>query len=219
MNPDNLTTTVTNSGWPSPNTRTFQGVPKGWQGPGNANAAVIFVEGNVLALWGTLEEKEQTTIAASGRIDITNHLRYERPPNVYDPNDNPLNVLGLYSAGNEIRITTAAPNDLEIHAVMMAGNTGDAYNSSVNVQNYNTGSPRGTIFLIGGIIEEYYGAFGTFNAATGATLTGYGRDFRYDRRMSRGFSPPFFPTTNLFELVQGSTGLAGVRPVWRESSP
>ncbi|MBI3976176.1 MAG: DUF4900 domain-containing protein [Armatimonadetes bacterium] len=211
--------TVTNSAWPSPTTRTFSGMPKGWQGPGNNNAAIIFVEGNILGLSGTLEEKEQTTIAAAGRIDISDHLRYEDPPDVYDPNDNPLNVLGLYSASNDIRITTAAPNDLQIHAVMMAGNTGDGYNSSVFVQNYNSGSPRGTVYLIGGIIEEYYGAFGTFNASTGATLTGYGRDFKYDRRMSRGFSPPYFPTTNRFELVGGTDGLAGVRPVWRESSP
>jgi hypothetical protein len=213
------TTTITNTAWPVPQTRTFTGVPKGWQGPGNSSAAIIFVEGNVLSLSGTLEEKEQTTIATAGRMDITNHLRYEDPPDVTNPNDNPANVLGLYSAGNDIRITTAAPNNLEIHAVMMAGNTADAFNSSVNVQNYNMGAPRGTVRLIGGIIEEYYGAFGTFSPTTGNPITGYGRDFRYDRRMSRGFSPPYFPTTNLYEIVQGNDRLAGVRPAWREASP
>ena len=212
------TTTVTNTAW-SPSTRTFTGVPKGWQGPGNGNAAIIYVQGDILSLSGTLEENEQTSIIASGRIDITNHLRYERPPVVTDPNDNPLNVLGLYSAGNEIRITTAAPNDLDLHAVLMAGLVGDGFNSSVNVQNYNVGSPRGTVRLIGGIIEEYYGAFGTFDPNTGNPVTGYGRDFRYDRRMSRGFTPPYFPTTNLFEVLQGNQALAGVRPVWREGTP
>jgi len=213
------TTTVTNSAWAPPRTRTFSGVPKGWQGPGSDNATIIYVEGNILSLAGTLEEKEQTTIAASGRIDITNHLRYEDPPVVTDPNDNPLNVLGVYSAGNDIRITTAAPNDLQIHAVLMAGSASDSFNSSVNVQNYDSGSPRGSVYLIGGLIEEYYGAFGTFDPSTGNPRTGYGRDFRYDRRMSRGFSPPYFPTTNRFEVFQGSQGLAGVRPVWREASP
>ncbi|MGH2405938.1 MAG: DUF4900 domain-containing protein [bacterium] len=212
------TTTVANSAW-APSTRTFTSVPKGWQGPGNSNAAIIYVQGNILALGGTLEEKEQTSIVTSGRMDITDHVRYERPPVVTDPNDNPLNVLGLYSAGNEIRITTAAPNDLELHAVLMAGLVGDGFNSSVNVQNYNSGSPRGTVRLIGGIIEEYYGAFGTFDPNTGNPVTGYGRDFRYDRRMSRGFTPPYFPTTNLFEAVQGNDALAGVRPVWREGTP
>ncbi len=213
------TTTVTNSAWPSPQTRTFTGVPKGWQGPGNANAAIIYVQGTILSLSGTLEEKEQTTIATSGRIDITDHLRYEDPPVVTDSNDNPLNVLGLYSAGNDIRIAASAPNDLVIHAVMMAGIVGDAVNSSVNVQNFNAGASRGTIRLIGGIIEEYYGAFGTFNPNTGNPLTGFGRDFQYDRRMSRGLTPPYFPTTNLYEVVQGNEALAGVRPVWREGTP
>ncbi|MDR7418149.1 MAG: DUF4900 domain-containing protein [Armatimonadota bacterium] len=213
------TTTVTNTAWPSPQTRTFAGVPKGWQGPGNANAAMIYVRGNVLGLSGTLEEKEQTTIAASGRIDITNHLRYEDPPNVYDPNDNPLNVLGLYSSASDIRIRTTAPNDLNIHAVMMAGNVSDAYNSSIFVENYNSGSPRGYVNLIGGLIEEYYGAFGTFDPNTGAPSTGYGRNFTYDRRMGRGFAPPFFPSTNLFVIDPGGEPLAGVRPVWREATP
>jgi len=213
------TTTVTNTAWSVQPTRTFIGVPKGWQGPGNASAVIAYVEGDILSVSGTLEEKEQMTIAASGRINITNHVRYEDPPIVTDPNDNPINVLGLYSSNNDIRITTAAPDDLQIHAVMMAGNSSDAFNSSVNVQNYNTGDPRGMVHLIGGLIEEYYGAFGTFNPLNGATMTGYGRDFKYDRRMSRGFSPPYFPTTSLFEMVQGADPLAGVRPNWREASP
>ncbi len=215
------TTSVTNTSWPAPQTRAFSGAPKGWQGAGNANATIVYVEGGINSLSGTLEEKEQATIATSGRIDITNNLQYEDPPDVTDPNDNPLNVLGLYAANNDIRITSAAPNDLILHGVLMSGSPppADALNSSVNVQNYNSGSPRGTVNLIGGIIEEYYGAFGTFDPATGATLTGYGRNFRYDRRMSRGFSPPYFPTTNLYQLAQGSEPLAGVRPSWREATP
>jgi hypothetical protein len=100
----------------------------------------------------------------------------------------------------------------------MAGRPGDATNSSVYVENYNTGAPKGHVHLIGGIIEEYYGAFGTSDPSTGLPSTGYGRDFKYDRRMSRGFTPPYFPTTPLFIIGQTS-GLAGSRPVWREAAP
>jgi hypothetical protein len=223
---DAQTTTVTDTTWAAPQTRAFTGVPRGWHCgspgnpgascPGNENSAIFYVNGTVSSFSGTLEEKEQTTVVATGRIDITNHVRYEVPPDVTNPASNPTNVLGLYSSGNDIRITTSAPNDLDLHAVLMAGNTGDATNSSVNVQNYNSGSPRGYVNLIGGLIEEYYGAFGTFNA-DGSPATGYGRNFRYDRRMSRGFTPPFFPTTNLFMLTPAN--LAGARPVWREASP
>jgi hypothetical protein len=221
------TTTVTNTAWPSPQTRTFTGVPKGWQsGPGQ-NDTMIFVQGNVgnssgtTGLSGTLEEKEQTTLTASGRINITNHLRYEDPPDVTDPFDNPINVLGLFSATNDIRITTAAPNDLILHAVLMAGQPGinDGYNSSVFVQNYDSGAPRGYVQMVGGLIEEYYGAFGTFNSSTGAPETGYGRDFRWDRRMARGIVPPYFPTTSRFGFANGVPTIAGVRPIWREAAP
>jgi hypothetical protein len=211
-------TTVSNTAWASPQTRVFAGVPKGWQSLPNENAAIIYVEGAILSLGGTLEEKEQTTIVASGRIDITNHIRYEDPPIVADPNDNPLNVLGLYSPNNDIRIATSAPNNLDLHAVVLVGNTGDGYNSSFSVVNYNTGSPRGDIRLIGGLIQEYVGATGVMNMA-GQILSGYGSIFAYDRRMSRGTSPPYYPTTNLFEIAGGTEGLAGVRPVWREASP
>jgi hypothetical protein len=214
----NQTTTVTNTAWASPQTRSFAGVPKGWQGPGNAHAGLIYVNGSINSLGGTLEEKEQTTIAASGRIDITNHIRYEDPPDVTDPNDNPLNVLGLYSSNNEIRIRSTAPNDIDLHAVMMAGNTSDGFNSQVWYENWNTGGPRGTSHLIGGVIEEYYGPFFQFNSS-GDLVNGYARDFKYDRRMSRGFTPPFFPSTNLFVMDVGSQPLAGVRPVWREATP
>ncbi len=212
-------TTVTNSAWSAPQTRTLSGVPKGFQGPGNSNAMIAYTEGNILSLSGTLGQQEQATIVASGTINITNHVVYQQPPVVTDPNSNPTNVLGLYSAAGDITIDPSAPNDLQIHAVMMAGSSASSYNSSVNVINYNSGSPRGQIHLIGGIIEKYYGPFGTFSSSTGNILTGYGRDFRYDRRMTRGFTPPYFPTINLFELVQGQDRLAGTRPTWREGAP
>jgi hypothetical protein len=218
-------TTVTNTAWSDPQTRSFNGVPKGWQQPDPdfANAAIIFVNGNIQGLGGlgglgsTLEEKEQTTIVASGRIDIANHIRYEVPPDPNDLNSNPKNLLGIYSGNNDIRITTAAPDNLVIHAVLMAGNPSDTYQSSVRVENYNSGSPRGAVTLLGGLIEEYYGAFGTFSSATGAQRTGYGRNFTYDRRMSRGFRPPYFPSITAFDLI--AQGLAGARPTWREAAP
>ncbi len=211
-------TIITNTAWPDPITRTISGVPKGFQGPGNPNAMIAYTEGNIFSLSGTLGQNEQTTIVALGTINITNHVVYQNPPVVTDPTSNPTNVLGLYSATRDITIDPSAPNDLRIHAVMMAGSAASAYNSSVNVTNYNVGAPRGQVQLIGGIIEKRYGPFGTFSAVTGDVLTGYGRSFKYDRRMNRGFTPPYFPTIDLFEFG-GSTGLATVRPTWREGPP
>jgi hypothetical protein len=226
----NNQTTVTSNGWLTPSgpgcagsvgpaTRTFAGVPKGWQGPGNANATVIYVEGSVNSLSGTLQQNEQTTLAASGTITIQGNLQYQAPPNPSDPTSNPTNLLGLYSSGGDIVIGTSAPNNVVIDAVLMAGSTGSSYNSSVNVANYNSGSLRGNVNLLGGIVEKYYGPFGTVNSFSGQQLTGYGRAFTYDTRMNRGFTPPYFPTTNEFQVVAGSQPLAGVRPNWREAAP
>jgi hypothetical protein len=219
----NNRTTVTHSDWDpitrgnQSGTRTFSGVPKGFQGPGHPNAAIVYVNGNIGGLSGTLEEKEQTTIVARERIDIVGHVLYERPPSVQDPN--PLNVLGLFSERGDIRILSDAPPDLVLHAVMMAGQPGrdDGHNSVVFVEGWNTISPRGAVHLIGGMIQERYGAFGTFNPVTGAPVTGYGRNFRFDRRMERGLSPPYFPTTGIPQIH--AHGLAGVRPQWHEGSP
>ena len=202
-----------------PATRTFAGVPKGWQGPGNPNATMIYVNGNVNGLSGTLQQDEQTTIAASGSITIAGNIQYQTPPNPSDPTSNPTNVLGLYASGGDIVIGPTAPNNLIIQAVLMAGNSSSGYNSSVTVQNYNSGSPRGSVNLLGGLIEKYYGPFGTFNPSTGQIQTGYGRAFTYDSRMSRGFTPPFFPTTNLYVVGSGSQHLEGTKPTWREATP
>jgi hypothetical protein len=228
----NNQTTVSSNGWlpPSsaapcpggavgPSTRTFTGVPKGWQGAGNSNGTIVYVQGNVNALSGTLQQNEQTTIAASGTITITGNVQYQSPPNPSDPTSNPTNVLGLYSSGGDIVIGSSAPNNVTIQAVLMAGSAGSSYHSSVTVAGYNTGSPRGTVNLLGGMIEKYYGAFGTFNAQTGTMQTGYGRNFTFDTRMGRGFNPPYFPTTNQFMVVAGSQPLAGVKPTWREATP
>ena len=222
-------TTVSSNGWlpppcpgiaPGPASRVFTGVPKGWQGPGNPNASMIFVNGNINALSGTLQQNEQTTIAATGSITITGNVQYQTPPNPADPTSNPTNVLGIYSSGGDIVVGPSAPNDLIIQGVLMAGNSASSYNSSVRVAGYNTGSPRGNVNLLGGIIEKFYGPFGTFNPSTGTISTGYGRAFTYDTRMSRGFTPPYFPTTNLFVVSDdGQQPLAGRKPTWREATP
>jgi hypothetical protein len=49
------------------------------------------------------------------------------------------------------------------------------------------------VHLRGGVVQNYYGAFGTF----GSNMTGYGRDFRYD---NRGFIPPYYPVSTQYSV-------------------
>jgi hypothetical protein len=52
----------------------------------------------------------------------------------------------------------------------------------------------GDMRLLGGIIGETYGAFGTFWSGSGAMRSGYSRTFTYDPRTGAGRAPPYFPT-------------------------
>jgi Domain of unknown function (DUF4900) len=225
----NNQTTVNSNNWlsppvapgcalsPGPATRTFSGVPKGYQVPGNNYGTIIYVAGSINSLSGTLQQNEQTTITASGDIVIQGNVQYQTPPDPTSSSSNPNNLLGLYSSGGNIVIGASAPNNVTIHAVLMAGSTSSTA-SQIYVANYNTGSSRGTATVLGGLIQQYYGPFGTVNGQ-GAQQTGYGRNFTYDTRMSRGFSPPYFPTTTQFVVNQGSQPLTNVKPTWREVTP
>jgi len=100
------------------------------------------------------------------------------------------NVLGLFSTSGSVRVGTSAPDNMHLDAFVMAAASDGAF----TVDQYNEGSPRGDFHLRGGMVTEFYGAFGTFNGD--ARRSGYGRQFNYD---ARGVVPPYFPTTNRFE--------------------
>ncbi|WP_169311942.1 DUF4900 domain-containing protein [Deinococcus maricopensis] len=150
----------------------------------------------------------QLTVAGKGQIRITGNLTYEDPPcsgtNVRTSNTTVTpapcnnqaaqNVLGVYSVTDDVLIgnnntdtSLNAPNDVNIHASIMSG-TG-----TIAVENYSAGSARGAVNLIGGLIENTYGAFGTFNSSTGVNQTGYTRNFVYDKRLGGKTRPPKFP--------------------------
>ncbi|AZI42339.1 DUF4900 domain-containing protein [Deinococcus psychrotolerans] len=170
----------------------------------------------------------QMTLASDQDIVLTGNLKYEQSPcdsgtaktancSSFDSNGNIIqNVLGIYSSNGDIEIannnTTTnsnnttqntdpdkgslnAPNDLTVQAVLMASK------GAVQVQNYNSGKGgRGSFNLTGGVIENVYGAFFTFNGTTGAQSTGFNRNFVYDPRMDIGFSPPSFPTQKNWDI-------------------
>lgn len=189
---------------------------------------VVYADGNVSRLGGPVRKTAnnpktaapaiaafaQMTLVANGNLVITRDIKYEDPPcsttpvreknNTVTPatctNLEALNVFGIYTQKDNIEIGTSrttadnAPDDVTIHGVLMSS-TG-----VVTVQSYNTGSPRGSVNLVGGIIENRYGAFGTFSGKT--AKTGYGRTFTYDPRMYSTVSPPYFPTIGL-DKVKG----------------
>jgi len=194
---------------------------------------VIYTDGEVRSLSGpersratdpatappALAEFAQITVAAQGDIRITGDLKYEKPPCTGVPTREPdgtvtpavcdnlgvQNVLGVYSQEGSVWIAREAPRDIHIHGTLMSSR------GVVGVEDYNSIPEKGSVYLLGGIIEYYYGAFGTFDPATGRNRTGYGRAFTYDRRFLQGLAPPFFPTTGQDRVTSVSVFSYGQR--------
>jgi hypothetical protein len=179
-------------------TTTYSGTPDGTDHAGT----LLYVEGSITSLQGTVQSHTQLTVGSSNDIIITNNVRYADytaasgtpgttgyvPPSA----DGKDNLLGLVSWQGDVRVGSAAPNNVEIHGTIMA------MNGIFQVDNYDTGASRGTATLLGGVISNNYGAFGTFNSSTGVQVSGYGRNFIYDQRMGQGSVPPYFPSLNTF---------------------
>ena len=75
-------------------------------------------------------------------------------------------------------------SDCEIHASIMA------LEESFTAQNYQYGSPRGELTVVGGIIQRYRGPVGTFSYY--GIRSGYIKDYHYDERF-QDETPPSFP--------------------------
>ncbi len=194
-------------------TDTYNGIPDGVDDVGT----LVYATGSITSMGGTVQEDTQMTVASAGDMSITNHIAYQDytpasgtpgqagyvPPTA----DGTTNLLGLVSWAGNVRIGTSAPNDISVHSTILARQ------GVFQVDNYSSGSPRGTATLLGGIISDDYGAFGTFNGSTGQQVSGYGRNFVYDERMETGSAPPYFPSLNTF--VAFSNDIAD-KLVWQE---
>ena len=187
VDPVNNTTKVWNStstsGTPA---QSYSGTPPN---------GVLYTNGTIASLMGpdrgsngyvnaAVAENTKLLITASSDIVINGDL-------TCDSYNSKNNVLGLFSSSGSVRIGSSAPSNLNVDAFVMASGSSGQF----AVDNYATGSPRGSMNLRGGVVAKYYGAFGTFNS-TGATQTGYNRNWHYDRR---GLIPPYYPTTQRFD--------------------
>lgn len=153
-----------------------------------ATAAPAIAKDNMLTISGTKD------------IIVQRDIKYEKDPRgadgVFNTSDDDLdvkNMLGLFTSGGDVRVGSNMPYNGTLHATVMAS---DSVTKGVfKVDGYDSGSQRGNFNLLGGVITDRYGAFGTFNSSTGVASTGYGRNFDYDIRTEKKLlSPPYFPT-------------------------
>jgi len=200
---------VSGSGGTPPGT--YNGIPDGLSNEG----IIIYGNGRIYNLSGTVQEDTNLIVSSDSDIVINNHIIYQRyTPDNPETGENELsaegynNLLGILTWNGNVRIGTSAPDDLNIHAIVMAAGRDGIF----TVDNYNVGSPRGVVTLLGGAITDFYGPFGTFSGTQ--PLTGYGRNFVYDRRVLEGFVPPYFPYLGYF--TSSDDGRLDKRLTWQD---
>jgi hypothetical protein len=114
-------------------------------------------------------------------VYITDNIAYENRTTA--SND----LLGLVAENNVIIAdNTANKTDVSIDGSIFTRN------GSFTAENYSSGSPKGTLSLLGSIVQDTRGAVGTFSGST--LKTGYSKRYRYDARLSDpAFRPPWYP--------------------------
>ena len=116
------------------------------------------------------------TLIAENNINIVGHVRYGRDP-LTDPAST--DSLGLIAKKNAV-VEAVAPNNLEIYAHIICRDGG------FGVKNYDRGSFRGTLKVVGGIANLIRNAVGT------TSPSGYLKNYIFDSRLTRN-PPPFYP--------------------------
>jgi hypothetical protein len=173
---------------------------------------IMFVNGSV-SVKGTVDG--QMTVVTNGAITITDDICY-RASDANGPLPGCEDMLGLVAGGDIIVANNAANNsDCVIHAAMMA------LSNSLRVDNWNTGSPRGSLTVWGSIIQDFRGSIGTAQLVDGqvVVLTGYAKDYHYDWRLQDEYPPGFyrflktgaFKRTAWREIPQDDLGYAPTR--------
>ncbi len=181
------------------NTRSYKGLPNG----------VIYVDGEIGSLFGTVYQS-RLTVAARGTITITDHLVYRGPAEAEGPWQ-PQGVLGLFTREGDVLIDgESAPADLYIDAAILAPRGQFAVISEEDLPD------KGTIHLLGGIVQRRFGQFGVSDRER---QTGYRLEFRYDTRLRQQVRPPFFPQSDRYSSQRRLPDALYSKPSWQELTP
>jgi hypothetical protein len=139
----------------------------------------------------------QMTAAAENFVYITSDITYA---------DNAQDILGVVGQ-NAVWVW----NPMNSSGQALLGNNRTIYAALLSVahtfqvQNYNVGSPRGTLTIVGSIAQRFRGTVGT--GTTSAVVTGYLKSYNYDARLTYASPPKYLtPTSTSYDMTQ----IAGV---------
>ena len=139
------------------------------------------------------EVKGSITLHSESFIEIDGDITYHTNPMV---DSSSTDMLGLVSEG-EVQVDDQAhlftgQEDLTIHASVMA------LNDSFSVENFNVCCYRGTLNILGGLIQNNRGPVGTGSISN--IYSGYSKNYQYDNRLKASI-PPSFPRESVFSIV------------------
>jgi hypothetical protein len=155
----------------------------------------IHVQGTLQGQLTLCAQQGSSSSSSRGNIYLDGDVLYQSDPRSIPSSTD---MLGLV-ADNDVVVTDNAANSN--NCVIM----GSIFSRTdgLTAQNYNSGSPRGTLTMLGGITQFQRGAVGTFNTGTGAIVTGYRKDYIYDTRLLTT-SPPGYPLQGTFAIISWS---------------
>lgn len=137
----------------------------------------------------------KVTLHSGKEIEIMGDLRYHTNP-LEEGGENSTDLLGLVSERNVIVDEDAheddGSQDLDIFASIMA------MDKSFEVENYASGSAKGTLNLVGGIQQKERGPVGTFNGS--GIQSGFSKSYKYDERL-RYMVTPGYPRESVYTYL------------------
>lgn len=154
-----------------------------------------------LYIKGTLSGR--MTVAAENFVYITGNISYA------DEVEDMIGVVG----NNAIWIW----NPVNSSNAALLGSNRTIYGSllsvahTIQVQNYNVGSPRGTLKIVGSMAQKFRGPVGTGSSTS--ISTGYAKDYNYDARLTYSAPPKYLTPTS---TTYGTTQIAGVPSAFEE---
>jgi len=141
--------------------------------------------------------KGGVSVHSTKDIIIDGDLTYATDPRV-DPSSN--DFLGIVGEKKVVVSRYAhqasGTEDLTIQASIMA------LGNSFTVENYGSGGPRGSLNILGGVIQDVRGAVGTFISGGSKPVlhSGYRKVYTYDERLLTRW-PPHFPVSDQYSIL------------------
>ncbi|MGA2140572.1 MAG: hypothetical protein ABSH14_17080 [Verrucomicrobiia bacterium] len=161
-----------------------------------ASSGTLDTAGKVYLNGGTLQGR--VTIASEDDINIGGNIFYKNDPQTIPSSTDALGLIAM----SDVWVGSTAPNNLQIHAAIMATGVKAGVDGSFGVTGYDSGPSRGILTVYGGIVQEIRGAVGT--GSGGASTTGYSKNYSYDSRFITK-PPPYYPTiSNQLSFAQWS---------------